>query len=118
MSNQNPYDAPVISTAVNPVSSTRKFTLKKLDPMSCGLLAGVLYAVLGLIVGAFFSVIAVIGAASAPNGAGVGILSGVAAIVIVPVMYGVGGFIAGVIGAFLYNVCANLVGGIRFDLEA
>ena len=36
---------------------------------------------------------------------------------LLPVLYGVGGFIGGAITAALYNVVASLVGGIELELQ-
>jgi len=42
---------------------------------------------------------------------------GVGALVFMPVFYGVLGFVAGAVGAVIYNMFAGLVGGIELDLE-
>lgn len=42
---------------------------------------------------------------------------GLAALIFLPILYGIIGFIAGAIGAFLYNVVASVVGGIEIDVE-
>jgi hypothetical protein len=75
-------------------------------------------AVFGLIIGVFFALFA---AAAGSMGAGqtplwVGGL-GIAAIVIFPILYAVIGFIYGAILAVLYNVAANVVGGIDLDIQ-
>lgn len=46
-----------------------------------------------------------------------GMVGGVAALIILPIMYGIFGFIAGAIGAALYNLIAGIVGGIEMDVE-
>ena len=46
-----------------------------------------------------------------------GLIGGVAALLILPVMYGVFGFIGGLIIAVLYNLVAGMAGGIQLDLE-
>jgi hypothetical protein len=46
-----------------------------------------------------------------------GMIGGIAALIILPIMYGVIGFIAGAIGAALYNLVAGIVGGIEIDVE-
>jgi hypothetical protein len=44
-------------------------------------------------------------------------IGGIGALIFLPIMYGIFGFIAGVIGAFLYNVIAGVVGGIEIETE-
>ncbi len=71
--------------------------------------------VMGLAWGIFFGTIAAsrIGHV-AP---GIGAVSGVALIVIMPVMGLIAGFIAGAVHAFLYNVFAGWVGGINLEFQ-
>jgi len=42
---------------------------------------------------------------------------GAAAIIILPIMYGIFGFIGGAIGAWIYNLVAGWIGGIEIELE-
>jgi len=48
---------------------------------------------------------------------GIGEVSGVALIVIMPVMGLIAGFIAGAVHAFLYNVFAGWAGGINLEFQ-
>lgn len=115
MSAENPYESTTIAPAA---VSRRTVTLRQLDVMSVGKMLGIFYAILGLVGGAFMSLFAMIGMAAGPNGNAVGgLIFGLGAVVIVPLMYGIGGFIGGIIAALLYNGCASIVGGIKFDLE-
>jgi hypothetical protein len=99
--------------------------LKRVGPVSCAKISGVLYAIMGLIFGAFLSLIALAGGmASAPAGAtgmsgfgAFGTIMGVGAIVLLPIFYGVMGFVLTLVGAWLYNVVAGAVGGIEMDLQ-
>jgi len=45
------------------------------------------------------------------------VVMGVALMIGIPILYGVIGFIIGIIGALIYNVAAGIVGGVKFDLE-
>ena len=95
-------------------------TIKRVAPLSAGKIFGALYAGMGLIVGAFFSLFATVGAFAAPDTEGFGplaMLFGVGAIVLFPVVYGCMGAIASVIGAWLYNVVAGIVGGLEVELS-
>ena len=90
--------------------------------LSCGKVLGILYALLGLLIGAIVSLLSVVGAAigrasgESPE-AFLGLLFGVAAIVAMPLLYGGMGFIGGLISAFLYNIVAGFVGGLEVELE-
>ena len=104
-------------------------TITRVRPVSVGKIAGFLYGLVGLFVGAMISVFALFGgltagAAGAANdaegaGAAVGALFGgvaIAAIVLVPLFYGLMGFIVTTIMAAIYNLCARVVGGIEVDV--
>jgi hypothetical protein len=93
--------------------------LKRIDPLSCAKIAGTLYAILGLIMGGIFSLAALAGAfASTGSRAGaLGALIGVGSVIMFPIFYGAMGFVVSLIGAWLYNVLAGVVGGIRLDLQ-
>lgn len=96
--------------------------IKRVNPISIGKLQGILGAVIGLLVGLMFAAIsglitpALEGVGQqAPRGLGVAM--GGFAIILMPITYGIGGFIGGIIGGFLYNIVAKWVGGIEIDLE-
>ena len=93
--------------------------VKRIGPLSVGKVAGTLYAVIGLLIGAVFSMIGMAGGmmADSPGGAGFAALFGVGAIVIFPILYGALGFVFTLIAAVLYNVVAGLVGGVELDLQ-
>ena len=80
---------------------------------------GMLYALMGLMLGAFISLFSFIGSAFSPKEipGGMGILFGVGAIVALPIFYGILGFIMSLIGAVLYNLIASWVGGVELDIQ-
>ncbi len=96
--------------------------LKSIGVLSCGKVMGALYAAMGLIVGAIMSLISLVGAVAAQHGQGgnaiAPLLFGVGAVIFVPILYGIMGFIGGIIMAAIYNVVAGLVGGLELDLES
>ena len=94
-------------------------TIKRIAPVSCAKITGTLYAILGLIVGACFSLVALTGgfASRSSTAVGIGMLTGTSAIVVFPILYGLIGFLSTLIGAWLYNVLAGMVGGIQMDVE-
>ena len=93
-------------------------TLKRIQPMSAFKMGGVLYALMGLLVGAIFSLISVLAKSLAPAELGpFGFLFGALAIVLFPICYGIFGAIFCAIGALLYNLVAKMVGGIAVEVE-
>ena len=96
--------------------------LRKVGVFSCARVLGILYALLGVVIGALVSVVAMLGAAIGSAGVGsteavLGVVFGVAAIVVMPVLYGGMGFISGLIGAGLYNLVAGWAGGLEVEFQ-
>ena len=90
--------------------------VRRVVPLSVAKVAGALYALMGLIVGAIVAIAALVGAFAADQDAGfMGSIMGVGAIVALPLLYGGLGFVFTLIAAWLYNVVAGMVGGIEFD---
>ena len=90
----------------------------RVNPLSCAKVAGLLYAIMGLLFGVVFSLVAMLGAFAATD-AGSGILGavfGIGAVVFMPIFYGCMGFVMTLIGAVLYNAVAGTIGGIEIDV--
>src|SRR5258708_27209901 len=94
--------------------------IRRLGVLSVAKLQGALYALLGLIVGAVFALFSLFGAAlgnalgSGSHGNALfGAAFGLGAVVLFPILYGVIGFIAGLVVAALYNLVAGVRGGRR-----
>ena len=122
MESQNPYHTPTQAVASTPTQPyvVRSYSLKRIDPISTGSVLGTLYALIGLLIGGLFSLMALLGATVSVAGgetAAVGVVTGIGALILIPVFYGIIGFLGGLIGAFIYNVVAGIVGGVRIDLE-
>jgi len=94
-------------------------TIKKINPWSCAKIAGVIYALMGLIGGGLFSLIGLgLGSmAGRENFPMAGMLFGAGAIVILPICYGIFGAIATAIAALIYNVVAGMIGGIEIEVD-
>lgn len=94
--------------------------IRRINPASAAKIAGALYALVGLFGGAIFSLLS-IGSAFAPQGQGplgpMEMMFGVAAIVALPIFYGVGGFVMTLIAAALYNLIAGRLGGIEIEVD-
>jgi hypothetical protein len=93
--------------------------LKRLGPLSCAKIAGTLYAIIGLLVGAVFSVLSLASGLgwNASGDTGFRPLIGIGAIVAFPILYGGMGFVTTLFGAWLYNILAGSVGGIEMDFQ-
>lgn len=94
--------------------------LRKIGVLSTAKVMGCMYAIGGLIGGvlvAFMSLAGVLGAGEGAKEAGILLAGGVFAVIFLPVLYGVLGFITGAIGALLYNLITPLVGGIEMDFS-
>ena len=92
--------------------------IRRIGPMSCARISGTLYAVVGLILGAMFSFVSLVGVFNTGvSEEALPAVFGVAAIIILPLVYGGLGFVATLIAAWLYNLLAGVVGGIELDLQ-
>jgi hypothetical protein len=101
-----------------------KRRIKRIVPLQAGKMLGALYACMGLILLPFFALAAVAGAfapsaqqsADAPPPAlFAGIMFGFG--IFMPIIYGVMGFVGGIIAAALYNLFARWIGGIEVEVE-
>ncbi len=92
--------------------------IKRVGPLSVAKLFGILYAVLGLVFGGIFSLLALAGfGPNSSENAGMGAIVGVGAVVVFPIFYACVGFVGTLICAWLYNVAAGVVGGVQVDAE-
>jgi len=93
--------------------------VKSIGVVSVAKMYGAICAAAGLLIGILFALASVVGAGLAESSE-VGFLGpmlGAGAVVALPIVYGIMGFIAGAIGAVLYNVFAGMVGGVRIEVE-
>ncbi|MFT5837212.1 MAG: hypothetical protein ACI9ZV_000716 [Candidatus Azotimanducaceae bacterium] len=95
--------------------------LKRISPLQLGKVSGILYALSTLLFVPFILLFSALASALPQAEGGVpmsGVLGvGLGFIIMAPIMYGVMGFIAGVVGAFFYNIVASWVGGIEVEVE-
>jgi hypothetical protein len=93
-----------------------KTKLKKIGIMSVAKFSGIYGLLIGLIAGIFVAVISMIGTTGPDLGA-LGFVFGFGAIIALPIFYGIGGFIGGIISAFLFNIIAKMAGGIEMHFK-
>ncbi len=92
--------------------------VKSVGVMSVAKIMGLTYGCIGLIFAPIFVLFGLLGAFAGGHDkipfAGI---FGVGFAIFMPIFYGVMGFVLGAIGAFLYNLIANWVGGFELELE-
>ena len=92
--------------------------VRRVGPLALAKISGLLYGIMGLIFGAIFSLVSMTAAAFGGKDAGpFGVLFGVGAIIALPIFYGLLGFLAGLIGAGLYNLIAGWMGGVELEVQ-
>jgi hypothetical protein len=91
--------------------------IKRIGVLSLGKILGIIYALFGFIGGAILSLVAITGISMSNGGAGLGIAFGIGAIIILPIIYGVLGFISGILCGAIYNLAALWMGGIEIEVE-
>src|SRR3546814_2763692 len=88
-----------------------RMVIKRIDVFSAGKIMGIIAAAIGLIAGILFllfgSVLGSLVAASGQGGGGIMAFGGIMGVIVLPIMYGIFGFIGGVIQAFVYNLAAG-----------
>ena len=80
---------------------------------------GVIYSMIGLLIGTVFSLIAVTGEAlGSPIGGSskvVEVMMGIGAIILFPILYGVLGFLLGLLSGAIYNLAVRIIGGVEIE---
>lgn len=92
--------------------------VKRVGVMSAGKILAVIYAFIGLLAGGMFSLISVMGAVASRSGGGgiAPLVFSAGAVIVMPILYGVIGFISGLLFAAIYNAAASAIGGIELEL--
>jgi len=85
----------------------------KIEVLSLGKILGALYAVFGVIGGILFTVIGLIAFVRTP----VAGFMGLPMLVILPIFYGIMGFITGVLTAALYNLISSKIGPLVVQIS-
>jgi predicted phage tail protein len=107
---------PAATFAVECSGRSEDVVIRRVGPLSCAKVAGLLYLILGFIFGAFMSLFAVGGLLARQTESSLaGMLFGAGAIVILPICYAVFGFVMTLIMASLFNLVVGITGGIEVD---
>lgn len=91
--------------------------IKKVDPMSLAKFSGTYGALVGFIVGALSSFFMSMAGSLMSEGRGMAGGFGIAAIIIVPLIYGIVGFLGGGLSALIFNLIAKITGGLKIETE-
>ncbi len=96
-------------------------TIKSVGVMSVARIAAAIYGIFGLIAGVLFSLAAVAGFGLSQEVSEsvsfMGPLFGLGAVIVLPVLYFVLGFLGGAIGAWVFNNAAAAMGGLQIVVE-
>ena len=91
--------------------------ITKIGVLSLGKIMGIIYAILGLIFGAIMTLFSLaVGPMMYSQGAE-GMLFGAGAIIVLPVFYGILGFLSGIITALVFNAVTGIIGGLELEVE-
>lgn len=88
-------------------------SITRIEPGQLALMMGAGYAILGLIFGLIFFGFASVMPAARPFGG----MAPALMVVGFPIMYGILGYIGGLISAVIYNLLAGTVGGIKVTVS-
>ncbi|MDE3171018.1 MAG: hypothetical protein KGL75_12820 [Acidobacteriota bacterium] len=94
--------------------------IKKFEPLSVMRISAIAYGAMGVLEGAFISVIFLLAPMANPQPQMpriFGLLFGSLSIIFFPILFAIIGAITGGLGAVIYNVSARYVGGIAVEVE-
>lgn len=87
--------------------------IKRFDVLSVAKMSAIIAAAIGLIAAVLFLLFGGLLGRGGLLGFGGGLLG----VIVLPIIYGVFGFIGGLVQAFVYNFAAGFVGGVRIETE-
>jgi hypothetical protein len=91
--------------------------IRRVGPLSCAKVVGLLYLILGFVFGGVLSLLAMAGlfAGEASRGTIIGAIFGVGAVVLLPICYAAFGFVMTLVMTWLFNLVVGITGGIEVD---
>jgi hypothetical protein len=93
------------------------FRLRSIGVLSAARIFAVIQGAIGILVGFFFLLFAIVGAAIKPGQQKLGMIGMVIAAVLMPVIYAAIGFVIGAIWAAVYNLAAQSIGGLELQFD-
>ena len=94
------------------------FRLRSIGVLSCAKVFAVVHGALGILVSVLLFVIGLAGAFAAPGKNGLGMVGITIMAIVMPFFYAGLGFVMGAVGAFVYNLVAQHLGGLELQLDA
>jgi len=103
-----------------------KRRIKRIAPLQAGKMLGIFYGGISLLIVPFFLLAGLMGAFAqhansnqSGGNAPAALFAGLSLVfvILIPVIYGVMGFVFGIISAALYNLVARFVGGFEVEIE-
>lgn len=93
--------------------------IKRIDVLSAAKIAGVIAAAIGLFAGIFMFLFGgLFGSMMGKESDGMfAVVGNITGIVLLPILYGIFGSVGGAIQAFIYNLAARIIGGIRIETD-
>lgn len=91
--------------------------IKRIGVLKLAIFEGAMMAAFGLLAALALMAFGAMLSGVNHNAGVLGAVGGIAALIILPIIYGILGFIAGAITAGLYHLVAGIVGGIEIDVE-
>jgi hypothetical protein len=95
-----------------------QLVVRRIGASSLAKVLGTLYGAVGLVGGAIFSVAVLLGLmrhSGSPPSDLISMLFGAGAVIVFPILYGLVGFLSGLLIAWHYNILAELHGGVVFE---
>jgi hypothetical protein len=99
--------------------------IKRIAPLSAAKIGGLIYAMIALLFGFALWIVSLVGlnisglsgSPFAPVAPQYIVVGGAVAVLTVPVVYGIFGFLVTLAGAWFYNLIADIAGGIRVEVQ-
>lgn len=96
--------------------------IRKIGVLSLAKIVGAIYCAMGLILGLLFSIATLFGGVASELARetaipkSIAMIFGFGAIIAMPILYGILGFLMGAFAAFVYNIVAGVAGGLELEL--
>jgi len=85
--------------------------------LSIAKIQGIFGAIIGVFVGLMFALIGSIASMSDAGASNSLLAMGLGGVILFPIIYGLSGFLGGVLVGFMYNLVAPKIGGIKIELK-